>query len=387
MSENIDSTGRKRRAVVCGVGRMGRTIAWAMNEFGFHVVGLDQSREMAQLLPKPIDFLITKTEEDFKKAISLAQPSVVISSLPYHQTEMVAKICIENNYNYCDLGGRVDVSQRINDLCFKNSEGHVFTDLGLAPGWVNIMAEHGCRQIHTSVDSVKMMVGGLPLKPENPPLNYQVTWSIDGLINEYRDKCRILKDGEVRTVNGMDGLEKVKTKSLGELEAFYTSGGASHSLESMFSKGVHNCSYKTLRYKNHRDTVEFLIRKSELSDECLYEVFNRGCAAIEGGTDLVIMKVEINGGDSFWTKEVLIRGGQDRVGGFSAMQKATGFSISSVAKMMAEDFFKKNASQHRDYYDTLPKALSYKHVDYGEFFKNMEFLRQQIKDEAPYEQY
>ena len=69
------------------------------------------------------------------------------------------------------------------------------------------------------------------------------------------------------------------------------------------------------------------------------------------------------------------------------MQKSTAFAISSVAKMMAENFFEKNAAQHRDYYDKTPIALSYKDVDYKEFMKNVNFLRVETDTlDAPYEQ-
>ena len=388
---------KQLKAIVCGVGRMGLTIAWSMDKFGFHVVGLDQSEKASGLLPSTIDFVSVKTKEDTEKVIKMIGPDIVISSLPYHQTEEVAKICRKNKYNYCDLGGHVKTSQNINNRhggYGKTSGKHIFTDLGLAPGWINILLEHGCKQLYGhshKIEDIKMMVGGIPKEPDNPPLNYAVTWSVDGLLNEYKDKCRILVDGEERCVNGMEGLETITTKSLGELEAFYTSGGMAHSIKSMKERGVKNCAYKTLRYKGHGETINFLIRNSELSEGCLSEIFNKGCPNKAGSEDLVIMKVIIKAEESSWEKEILIEGGTggyDRwqSGGFSAMQKATGFSVASVAKMMAEDFFEKNPLQRRDHYDLVSTALSYKDVDYEEFIKNIDFLRQKIGDAKPYEQ-
>ena len=92
---------------------------------------------------------------------------------------------------YCDLGGRVDVSQNINEAAKNHGPANVpvFTDLGLAPGWVNILAEVGCRQLHRQATTVRMMVGGLPDSKVNHPLDYVVTWSVYGLINEYKDDC------------------------------------------------------------------------------------------------------------------------------------------------------------------------------------------------------
>lgn len=379
---------KKLRAVVCGVGSMGRAIVFSMQSLGFNVVALDSNPKAADGMPFHLfDFLTTKDEESLHKAIVLSNPDVVISSLPFHQNEKLGQFCIRSGYNYCDLGGRVDVSKRLNQFA-KQTPAHVgkhcFTDLGLAPGWANILAEHGIKKLYGSrgsIEEVKMMVGGLPQWPDNPPLNYKVSWSLEGLINEYQDDCAVLKNGREVIEKGMEGLEKVTTESLGELEAFYTSGGAAHSIESMKSYGVENCSYKTLRYKGHCEIVELLIRKAKLDKESLSQIFNT--STFHGPIqDLVIIKVIIKAKESSWEKELLI----PHSGMLSAMQKATAFPISSVAKMMAEGFFDKNAQQHRDYYDTPPRALSYKHVDYEEFMKNIDTLR--IQDgigDLPYE--
>ena len=104
----------------------------------------------------------------------------------------------------------------------------------------------------------------------------------------------------------MEGLEKVSFKLLEgeELEAFYTSGGASHSVKSMEKRGVKNCSYKTIRYKGHRNAVGFLIRQAKLEKECLEQVFNQGCENKTG--DIVLLKVEVSGGDVTWKKEIIV---------------------------------------------------------------------------------
>ena len=379
------------RAVVCGAGNMGKAIIFSMSKFGFHVIALDRDPDSVRHLPQNLfDFMVTKDHDDITSAIKLSNPHVVISSLPYHQTLDLANFCIYNGYNYCDLGGRVDVSDQINNCAMtygrKHKTSHCFTDLGLAPGWVNILAEHGVRQLYgrsNEIDSVKMMVGGLPENPSNPPLNYIANWSLDGLLNEYKDDCKIIKNGSVVKVKGMDGLEIVESKSMKKnLEAFYTSGGASHTIRSMSEKNVKECSYKTLRYRGHNSIIKFLIRDCEINEECLLQVFEKSKPNKHNVKDLVIIKVMIQAKDSHWEKELAIPCSNN----FSAMQKATAFSISSVAKMMAEDFFNKNAPQHRDYYDFPPKALSYKHVDYDEFMKNINTLR--VSDEVmdpPYE--
>jgi saccharopine dehydrogenase-like NADP-dependent oxidoreductase len=379
----------KLRAVVCGVGNMGKAIVFSMTSLGFHVIALDRDPKSAMNLPDGLfDFFTTEDHDSIRKVIKLTNPHVVISSLPYHQTKDLADFCLFSGYNYCDLGGRVDVSKYINrkSLAYKGKHNaHCFTDLGLAPGWVNILAEHGIKQLHGhahEIEFIKMMVGGLPKEPNNPPLNYVANWSLDGLLNEYKDDCKILKDGREVVVRGMDGVETVMTKSAGELEAFYTSGGSSHTIDSMAALGVKDCSYKTLRYKGHNELMKFLIRDCELDESCILKIFEKAKPTNKNFEDMVVIKVMIKAKDNFWEKELLIPHSHN----FSAMQKATAFSISSVAKMMAEDFFNENAAQHRDYFDIPPIALTYKLVDYEEFMKNINILRghDSIMD-VPYE--
>jgi len=367
------------KAAVLGIGKMGTAISYAMRKLGFKVIGIDSNAKAADNFREHVGgpdgaFYLTDEKKSWRRPLRFEKPDIVISSLPYHQTEKVAMWCIDNEMRYCDLGGRVDVSRRINEYAKVAATKPVFTDLGLAPGWINILAEQGCRQIHHRVDSIEMMVGGLPAVPSNPPLNYAVTWSVDGLINEYRDDCLILENGEPKTVKGMDGIQEVRFKFLEgeELEAFYTSGGASHTIESMRTRGVKNCSYKTIRYKGHRDVVKFLIRDSRLDDECLLQVFENGCVVHDPfmNGDVVLMKVLVKAGDVTWDKEIII--GYDQK--FSAMQKATAFSISSVAKLMAQGLLEGDKSEHRGYRTQYSKNLTYADVPFDKFEKNLKKL-------------
>jgi len=367
---------QKMKAAVLGVGRMGEAICYAMKSLGFEVIGIDSNKDAVKNFRKHIVggstgvFYATDKDKSWRRPLRFEHPDILISSLPYHQTEEVAKWCIDNGTRYCDLGGRVDVSHRINEYAKEKATKPVFTDLGLAPGWVNILAEHGCKQLHRQATTVRMMVGGLPDSKVNRPLDYVVTWSIDGLINEYKDDCEILEAGEIKTVKGMSGLESVECNTLGKLEAFYTSGGASHTIQSMKSKGVTNCYYKTLRYEGHRDIVRFLMKNQ--SEECVREAFEKGCQNSDGVDDVVLIKAFVEGGDIKWKNELAIWGDSD---GFSAMQKATAFSISSVAKIMAEGKLEGNKEEHRSYHTQHPVNLSYADVPFDEFNNNLKLLK------------
>jgi lysine 6-dehydrogenase len=364
---------------------MGTAIAYAMDKLGFDVCGMDTNVEAAKNMPRPRtttfvqgspprDFFIVDDAEDICKGIVAVgpRPDIVISSLPYHQTEVVGKWCVDNEVRYCDLGGRVDVSKSINDHAKQSATRPVFTDLGLAPGWVNILAEQGYKELHAPADDIhiEMMVGGLPdyLESSNNPLRYAVTWSVDGLINEYRDDCLILENGQIKTVKGMSGVELIEGEKFGPMEAFYTSGGASHSIHSMKDRGVKNCSYKTIRYRGHGDMVRFLIRDCGLDDEALNKIFLEGCG--NANKDEVIIVAKVTRGNRTWREEKLIKSDDQ----FSAMQKATAFSISSVAAIMAQGKLEGDKEQHRDYWTQYPVSLSYADVPFDEFDDNLKIL-------------
>ncbi|MAF25991.1 hypothetical protein CL634_10535 [bacterium] len=370
------------KAAVLGIGKMGTAICWAMKKLGFYVVGADSNEIAGGYFREHIDgpsgaFYVTNQNnagKSIERVLSFEKPDIVISSLPYHQTEEMAYLCVDNEFRYCDLGGRVDVSKNINDYAKQKAVKPVFTDLGLAPGWVNILAEEGYRKLHgeAEVTSVEMMVGGLPdyLESNNNPLRYGITWSIDGLINEYRDDCLVLEDGEIKTVKGMEGLQIVEGDSFGPMEAFYTSGGASHTIHSMRERGVQNCFYKTLRYKGHRDIVRFLIRDCKLDDETLNKIFLEGCG--KANKDEVIIVASVHKDNKSWNEEKVIKV-DDR---FSAMQKATAFPISSVAAIMAQGKLEGDKEQHRDWWLQHNKSLSYADVPFDEFNKNLITLKQ-----------
>ncbi len=363
---------------IIGVGRMGTAIAWAMDKLGWRVVAIDSNSEALHKLSNVLedhDAHFCQHADVIEKVLREKEPRVVISSLPYHYNESIARLCMSNEIRYCDLGGKVSVSQKINELGAEKARKPIMTDLGLAPGWVNILAERGCAQLRRRAKKVEMMVGGLPVVPANPPFNYLATWSIDGLINEYRDDCQILSNGEMTTVKGMDGLENVRINLLDkELEAFYTSGGASHTIKNMKDRGVKDCHYKTLRYKGHEEVVNFLIRDCQLTDNCLKQVFSEGCAPKSNVEDFTILKVKVSSEDDVvWEKEIIVHAGQYKTE-FSAMQQATSFPTAAMASLMAEGHFDNREIEHRGYKEKLPVVLSYKDVPFEKFNENLKLL-------------
>jgi len=254
-----------------------------------------------------------------------SRPDIIISSLPYFATAEVATWAINNGIRYCDLGGSVPVSEEIKHIG-KHSKVPIMTDLGLAPGWVNLMAEELYAAL-PGANKVKMMVGGIPeTKVYNDPLNYMLTWSVDGLLNEYKDSCELLSENEVHIAPGMSSCEDVVINGL-ELEAFYTSGASAHSIPLMKSRGVQRCEYKTLRWRGHSQWINFLM--DSLDRQTLEKVLIQSSKC--HSKDMVVMHVEVERGSSKLTKTHIVRSNYL----FTAMQRATAFSIASVADILA----------------------------------------------------
>ena len=122
-------------------------------------------------------------------------------------------------------------------------------DCGLAPGMVNILAAEGIRRVGQA-ESVKIYVGGLPQQPE-PPLNYQIVYSLEGALDYYTTPSWVLRDGKPARVDALSELESLAfPPPVGTLEAFHTGGGIS-TLPLAYEGQVRTMEYKTLRYPGH----------------------------------------------------------------------------------------------------------------------------------------
>ncbi len=350
------------RCVICGAGHMGLATIWAMHELGYKIDVIDTSKAALEKVDRKYPFATDKINTHNGTGANyynlIIQADIVISTLPYYANFNLAIVCVNNGVPYCDLGGHIRTSELITKYAMKTyaNKCGVFTDLGLAPGWVNIIAEHGYQTVKShDIKEIEMCVGGLPVIDTfhdyyKNPLQYVCTWSMDGLINEYLDDCIILKDNEIQTVKGMDGLE-----DYGQYEYFYTSGGSAHTINIMKERGVSNCIYQTLRYAGHNKLVKWIL--DTFGKEGLIKAFE---AISANYLDEVRIMVDIECEDGTdWsidnTIEQHIMGNSDSIDCFTAMQKCTAFPLATVASMIAKD--------------KLPakSVLSYEDVPYEEF--------------------
>ena len=192
--------------------------------------------------------------------------------------------------HYFDLTEDVEVTKHIKDLSKGASQAFV-PQCGLAPGFISIVA-HDLMTHFDSVEIVKMRVGALPVNPNNV-LKYSLTWSTDGLINEYGNTCYGIENGEAVPLLPLEGYETIGIDGL-LYEAFNTSGGLG-TLADTYAGKVRTMNYKTLRYPGHCEKIHLLMNDLKLNDdrETLKRVLEK--AVPKTLQDVVIIYASVTG--------------------------------------------------------------------------------------------
>jgi saccharopine dehydrogenase-like NADP-dependent oxidoreductase len=216
----------------------------------------------------------------------------VISALPFFCNIKLATYCLNAGCHYFDLTEDVATTASIKAIAAKSSKQLIFMpQCGLAPGFISIAANSLANDFD-KVDEIKMRVGALPLFPSNR-LKYNLTWSTDGLINEYGNPCEILVNGKKELVRALEGEERFSLDGI-EYEAFNTSGGLGTLCETLQDK-VKNLSYKSIRYPGHLEYIRFLMHDlnfNEYRNE-LKAIFERAIPTTK--QDKCITYVEVKG--------------------------------------------------------------------------------------------
>jgi lysine 6-dehydrogenase len=268
----------------------------------------------------------------------------VISCVNYWYNVELSKAAIAVGANFCDLGGNnyiVDEQLALDDEA-KAAGVNIIPDCGLAPGMVSILAMHGAAKFD-SVDEIHIRVGGLPQDPQ-PPLNYQLVFSVEGLINEYVEVARVIRDGKIVTVDSMTELEELSFDGFPPLEAFQTSGGTS-TLPDTFLGKIKELDYKTIRYAGHCEKFKTMIDLGLCSSEEIVADFQKvKPRKVFGellqqhlpadGHDYVLVRLDFVG-DAGKRLRYDIVDKLDQATGMSAMMRTTAFPASIIAQMMA----------------------------------------------------
>ncbi|WP_440615798.1 saccharopine dehydrogenase C-terminal domain-containing protein [Cysteiniphilum sp. 6C5] len=236
---------------------------------------------------------ITK-EDNVKAYIKEHNITALAAALPYFLTKKVAEMAKACDTHYFDLTEDVETTKYVESLS-QNSNKVFAPQCGLAPGFISVVT-NDLVKLFDEAETVKMRVGALPVNISHP-LQYALTWSTEGLINEYVKPCEAIEDFKNVTIEPLDDLETIKIDGL-TYEAFNTSGGIG-SLKDTYKGKVRNINYKSVRYPGHCEKLRFLINDLKLKDkqELLCEIFNNAIPRVDDDVVLVYVSVEgtING--------------------------------------------------------------------------------------------
>jgi len=254
----------KTTLILLGAGKIGDAIANMLSQCGDYAVTVADRdpQRVAQVtaLGLPDVTAVQADIADDRTVLDLiGGHQVTLSACPYFLTPVIAGAARKAGSHYFDLTEDVQSTRIVKQLAEDASTAFV-PQCGLAPGFISIAANALARGFDTLRD-VHMRVGALPIYPSNA-LKYNLTWSTDGLINEYCNPCEAIVDGQRRSVPALEEVEHFSLDGI-DYEAFNTSGGLGTLCESLQGK-VQNLNYKTVRYPGHRDIIKMLVRDLQL---------------------------------------------------------------------------------------------------------------------------
>ncbi len=267
------------------------------------------------------------------QADKIRRSDIIVIALPGSVSLETAKTAVGMGIDVVDVSFAQTLPHEIGDLAARNSSVYV-PHCGFAPGLTNMLA--GMLVASGFDEEIQIYCGGLPVDIQNP-LGYNVTWSTEGLIDEYVRPARFLRNGEILSVDPLSSIEEIAISEFGTFEAFHTDG-LSTLLDTRISK---NIIEKTLRYPGHLEKMRFLRDLGLFSDRETAGISNR--KFMEGfleslpgnGKDFCLLQVSGHNAESGSTFTGYC--GFDELEGRSAMCRITGAVAVSVAESLLSE--------------------------------------------------
>lgn len=330
--------------LVLGAGKIGALVSGLLGESASYQVQLADARPGAAKQVAEahgLDSIQAFDLDASDKAALMAhvrdhRPTSVVSGLPYFCNRAVAEVAREEGLHYFDLTEDVAVTEEVRRIA-KGAEQVFAPQCGLAPGFISIAANE-LIQHFDELRAVKLRVGALPQHPNNV-LKYSLTWSTDGVINEYGNLCKAIVDGEEVDVLPLEGLEAIEIDGK-KYEAFNTSGGLG-SLGETYRDRVTTMNYKTIRYPGHCDQMRLLMNGLKLNHnrDTLKHILEN--AVPQTLQDVVIIYAAVNGmqDGEFREENYVNRVYPQVVAGrlWSAIQITTAAGVCSVIDIVMSD--------------------------------------------------
>lgn len=322
---------------IFGSGKIGTKIAKLLHRSGdYNVFVGDTNPSSLESLTEsvPVETFVIDVNNEEAIAEKVQGQDCVVSACPYWLNPSIARAAVKAGVSYFDLAEDVETAAEVRSIAETAPEGLVFApQCGLAPGFITILAHHLCSNFD-KIDEVKMRVGALPQYPSNMMM-YNLTWSTEGLINEYCNPCEAIQNGRKVELTPLEELEHFAVDGV-NYEAFNTSGGLGTLCETLEGR-VRNLNYKTVRYKGHCYLMKFLIKELGLSDrrEILRDILEKAIPITK--QDVVIIFCTVTGWKNGHLQQIsdlrkiypLNWNGEI----WSSIQLATSASISAVVDM------------------------------------------------------
>ncbi|MCW8129006.1 MAG: saccharopine dehydrogenase NADP-binding domain-containing protein [Planctomycetota bacterium] len=255
-----------QKVLLLGAGKIGGAIAKFLSHSGGYDVAVgDVDQGALDRISASAKVKTVKLNVSDSAALKAAMKDrqAVVSACSYDANKAIAEAALASGVSYFDLTEDVATTKAIKDFAARAKDGQIFMpQCGLAPGFICIVA-HELSLGFERLDEVRMRVGALPKFPSNA-MKYNLTWSTDGLINEYCNLCEAIHEGRQIDILPLEGLEHFSLDGI-DYEAFNTSGGLGTLCESLSGK-VRMLNYKTVRYTGHRDLMTFLVNGLRLSE-------------------------------------------------------------------------------------------------------------------------
>ena len=280
------------KLILLGGGKIGTAITALLSATGdYQITVADRDGEsLARLPERNVRKVVLDVTDVAALNAAVKGHDIVASAMPFHVTPLVAAAAKDCGAHYFDLTEDVESTRVVKQLA-KGADTAFVPQCGLAPGFISIVA-HDVAKRFESLRDVNMRVGALPVYPTNA-LKYNLTWSTDGLINEYCNPCEAIVDGKLREVPPLEEMEHFSLDGV-DYEAFNTSGGLGTLAETLEGR-IENLNYKTVRYPGHRDIIKTLVRDLRLGQrrEILKDVLETAIPITY--QDVVLVFVTVSG--------------------------------------------------------------------------------------------
>ena len=279
--------------LLIGGGKIGEMIAHMLRHTGdYHVTVVDHDAALLEAYKQQngvTPLLMDAGDEDALVKV-MAGKYAVVTACPYTINQVIARAAHRAGVHYFDLTEDVHSTKLVQELA-KTSKAAFVPQCGLAPGFISIVAYDLAKRFD-SLHKVHMRVGALPQFPTNA-MKYNLTWSTDGLINEFSNPCEAIVAGRLTTVPPLEEVEQFTLDGI-QYEAFNTSGGLGTLADTLAGK-VDYLNYRTVRYPGHRDLLKLLLQDLRLGErrEICKDIFEYALPSTE--QDVVLIFVTVTG--------------------------------------------------------------------------------------------